>query len=422
MVIFRPDINYAMKFLLTLAGLVLLISCDSKKSTNLTSSAVTPKFSIGASVDGVSHMIPAERLDQGTIESREGVKLDARSMIWSGKYFYFYNRSEKRFYQYELKSDGSIALEKSLSVKDYVPDWAYSQNLIGDSTLLIMDPVKWGDPEVKWLTIRIPDFEISDSGSFSLPLQEQKPGVYWKSNIGKGVIHAGKFLMGTVYYDFNGNFMQGSHLVAFDYPKMTNPTLISTDITSSELGIVSLNGFAKADNGDLYILGCRGKLWGVPTDTPVFGGILRVNSGTIQFDKTYFLDLSEKTGEPTNIIQLDHTGGDTAIAILMNDTRIKGWNDISGDHYYFARLHLASGQLMKYNMPLADLHSAKMPMITGNQYITFLKNTAGNSTHMLEIDLNGDASSIKKGALIKGKNVKGYSVVRHPAQPALSSP
>ena len=408
--------KYVQQLTLVLIASAIGVICCGKKERARDISDV--HYSLGVNAGGVSYSLPVKDLEKGAFQVENiGTRLDATSMIASGKYFYFFSKQDKKYYQYQFNTDGSIAKKAELAVSEYVAEWAYSQNLVNDSTLLIMDPVKWGEPAVKWLTIRIPDMVISGSGQFDLPAREQKPGKSWKSNVGNGVLHAGKFLMGTVYYDFDGNFAPGAHMVAFDFPGMTNPTLISTDVTDAELGIYSTNSFSTTSDGDLYIAACRGALVGSKTDSKMYGGILRIRKGETKFDETYFLDFTKALGVPTNILQLDELNGTSAMAILFDDTRIKGWGDIANDHYFFAKIDLSAGTVSRYNVPKSDAHSAKRPLIEGNKYISFLKSTANKTTNVLEIDLSGGPDAFQLGALLEGKNVKGYSVSRHPNAP-----
>ncbi|WAC13044.1 DUF4374 domain-containing protein [Dyadobacter pollutisoli] len=405
--------KYNLKFWLMLA--IGMFSCGKKRDHD-DEAKTAAYYSLGINTGGVSYSLPADNLEAGTIQAEgNGTRLEATSLITSGKYIYFFSRSKKTFYQYELNTDGTITQTAALAVGNYVSDWAYSQNLVDENTILVMDPVKWGEPEIKWFTIRIPNFTISGSGSFNLPSKERSPGVNWKSNVGSGRLHGDKFIMGTVYYDFAGHFAAGSHVVTFDFPGMKNPTLVSTNLTSAELGIYATNGFVTAENGDLYIAACRGALWGSRTDGHIYGGILRIKKGETQFDESYFFDLAKTTGSPVNILQLDYLGGTSAMAILFDDTRIKGWGDVANDHYFFAKVDLQAQRVTRYNIPNSDAHSAKRPLIEHGKYITFLKSAAYKTTNLLEIDLKGGPDAYKKGALITGKNVKGYSVVKHPA-------
>ena len=405
-----------LKFFLSLVIVTHAISCG-KQQDQKDKRIATAHYSLGVNAGGVSYSVPVNNLANGSIQvEQNGTRLDATSLITSGKYMYFFSRSQKKYYQYELHKDGTISQTAALAVGEYISDWAYSQNLIDSETILVMDPVKWGEPEVKWFTISIPGFVISGSGSFKLPAKEKSPGVNWKSNVGNGMLHGNKFIMGSVYYDFEGNFASGAHAVVFDFPGMRNPKLISTNLTTAELGIYSTSGLITAEDGDLYMAACRGALWGAKTDGHVYGGILRIKKGETKFDESYFLDLTKANGAPVNILQLDYLGGTSAMAILFDDTKMKGWGDVANDHYYFAKVDLTSRTLFRYNIPKSDAHNAKRPLIANDKYYTYLKSTAGKTTHVLEIDLRGGADAYRKGLLENGNNVKGYSVIKCPAE------
>lgn len=399
--------------LLILFSSVLLISCSEKSKR--TSGRV--HYSLGVNLEGTSYSLAVDSLFGETIALKgNSTKLEARSLLTSGKYFYFFSRPDKKFYKYELKADGSIEQKATLDVAKYVVDHAYSQNLIDDQTILVMDPVQWGEPEVKWFTISIPDLVIKGSGTYQLPALMQSTGVRWKSNIGRGMLHAGKFIMGTVYYDFSGNFAPGAHAVAFDFPGMTNPQRISTNLTTAELGIFSHNGLITTENGDLYIAAFRGAILGAVTTNGTYGSILRMKAGERKFDESYFFDLTHTIGTPTNIMQLDYLGGNSAMAVLFDDTKVKGWEDFGNDHYFFAKIDLKSKKILKYAIPNSDGRVTKIPLIEKDKYVTFLKSAANHTTHLLEIDLNGGANAFRKGALVEGKDLRGYSIIKHPAQ------
>lgn len=398
----------------SILGLLLFLGCDS----NQDGSSGSPRhYSLGLSIDGVSCVIPTDSLFGKRIDaSDKGRQYDAKSLIRSDNYIYFFSQPEKKFFQYEIDPDGALVEKAGISVAGYVTEQAYSQNLLDSNTILIMDPVKWGEPEVKWLTISIPDLKISASGIYQLPFMEQSHDMAWKSNIGRAVLHADKLIMGTVYYDFKGNFAKGAHVVVFDYPGMINPQLVSTDLISAELGIVSTNGFVKSANGDLYIAACRGAVMGTISDNDVYGGILRIKKDQTSFDKDYLFDLSGALKQPVNIMQLDYLGSDKAMAILFDDTKMKGWADSENDHYFFGRLDLESRKIQRYNVPKSDARIAKMPFISDSKYTTFLKSHADQTVHILEIDSKGGPDAFRKGALIDGKNVRGYGIIAHLAR------
>ncbi len=373
-------------------------------------------FSLGVvlGTDFTNYLLSTDTISEGEISPvRNGVELSGAEYIQSGNYIYFFSRADKKFFQYELLSDGAVTETASLLVTQYITDRAYSQNLVDENTLLVMDPVQWGEPAVKWFTISLPDFVVDESGTFDLPTIEQTAGVNWKSNLGRGALHGDKFIMGTVYYDFDGNFADGTHAVVFDYPAMTNPTLIETNLTTAELGIFTNNSFATTANGDLYIAGYRGA-YGVPSDDEINGVVFRIKAGEEDFDESYLLDFSEEMGETIQIMQLDFLEGNLAMGMLMNNTGVS-YANLDDDHYYFAKLDLPNKTITPYNMPESDIRLARKPWIEDGKYVSYIKSLENNTTNVLQINYDGGPDDYEVGIEIEGENVQGYSVVKHPA-------
>ncbi len=371
------------------------------------------KYSLGTSTDGVSYILSADDLSSGSVSPvGNGVEFGAAEFITSGNYIYFFSRSDKKFYQYELNADGSVTEKGALLLTQYITDRAYSQNLVDDNTILIIDPLVWGEPEVKWLTISLPDFVVSASGTATLPTVEKEPGVNWAVNVGNGRLHGNKFVMGSVLYDFDGNYADGSHAVVFDFPGMTNPSMISTDKMNGELGIFANNGEISTESGDLYFAARSGDIWGKPVKDGVHGALLRIKNGETDFDEDYLLDFTDQIGESANIRQIDYIGNGIAIAMLFDDTKVNGWGDLENDHYYFARVDLEAGTATKLNVPLSDASWARKPMVENGHYFTYLKSTTNNTTHVIDVDVS--AGTYTQGVKVEGDNVQGYSITKHP--------
>ncbi len=407
-------------FLIIFFSGTFLMSCDKDDDMGIDPPAVEPDdkpfYSLGTVVNEVSYILTTDDLENGEVSPiGNGVEFGAPEFIASGEYIYFFSRADKKFFQYQLNSDGSITEVASLLVTEYITDRAYSQNLIGDHTLLIMDPVQWGEPEIKWFTISIPDFTVSSSGSFDLPTIEQTAGVNWKVNVGRGALHGDKFVMGTVYYDFDLNFAEGTHAIVLDYPSMENPTLIETKLTTAELGIFTNNSFITTESGDLYIAGYRG-FYGVVPDDNVHGVVFRIKAGEYEFDEDYLLDLTDVQGESTQIMQLDFLEGEIGMGMLVNDDDIGTWDNLDNDHYTYARIDLPNQTIQEFNMPKSDIRLNRKPLIEDGKYVTFIKSAANSTTNVLEIEYNGGADAVTIGANITGDNVIGYSIAKHPTE------
>lgn len=396
----------------------LMFSCSKDESIDdpTTSEEEAEYYSLGVQIpDGASYSLSTDDLMTGNISPvGNGVEIPGNEFIQSGNYFYFFSRGEKKFFQYEMHADGSVTETASLLVSEYITDRAYSRNLIDENTILVMDPIQWGEPEIKWFTIKIPEFEVSNSGVYSIPTIAKDNGENWKANLGTAVVHGNKLVMPTVYYDFDGNYAPGTRSVVLDYPSMDNETLIESDISTGENAYIN-NLLAHTDNGDLYIGYLRG-FYGTPTDDDVNGYILRINAGETDFDDSYFFDLSAEMGEPTQVMQLDALEGNWAMGMLFNPNDIGEYSNLDNDHYYYAKVDLANQSITRYNMPKADIRLSRKPLISEGNFIAFHKSAANNTTNVLVIDYNGNADDYTIGKTIDGDGVTGYSVVKHPTE------
>lgn len=399
-----------------LCSAIVFNACKKDEPTDEPTVEVPSGYSLAVNVGGVNYVLQTEDLFEGGNVSPvgNGVEIPGNELIQSGNYFYFFSRAEKKFYQYELNNDGTVEQVASILLTSYISDRAYSQNLIDDKTILIIDPVTWGEPSVKWVRISIPDFVIAASGTAELPTFKNDAGENWKVNVGKAVLHGSKIIMGSVYYDYAGNYAEGTHAITFDYPSMTNPATITSPKSTGEIGYTN-QLFAKTSNGDLYVGVYRGT-YGAPSTDDVKGYILRVKSGATTFDNDYFFDLSATIGEPTQVMQLNFLEGSSAMAMLFNTNDMPAWANLDDDMYYYAKVDLAAKTVSKFNAPKASVRQVRYPLISNGKYITYQKSKTANTAKILEIDYNGGADAYKLGKLIEGDGVNPISVVKHPAK------
>lgn len=402
-----------------LCSAIVFNACKKDEPTDEPTVEVPSGYSLGVNVGGVNYVLQTEDLfDGGNVSPvGNGVEIPGNELLQSGDYFYFYARSEKKFYQYELKNDGTVEEVASLLVTSYVPDRAYSQNILDENTLLIMDPIAWGSPSVKWLKIRIPDFVIAESGTIELPTFEKEAGVNWNVNVGKVVLHGSKLVMGSVYWQVEGTntaYAPGTHAITIDYPSMANPTKVTSSLSTGEIGYTN-QLFAKTNNGDLYVGVYRGA-YGAPSTDDVKGYILRIKNGATTFDNDYFFDLSATIGEPTQVMQLNFLEGSSAMAMLFNTNDMPARANLEDDIYYYAKVDLAAKTVSKFNAPKASVRQVRYPLVSNGKYITYQRSKTANTAKILEIDYNGGADAFKVGKLIEGDGVNPISVVKHPAK------
>lgn len=373
-------------------------------------------YTFGIRAGGVGYLLPSSKTDTGSVSLTNAVEVNGFESNTYGNYIYTYIRAEKSIYQYEMLENGTVQQKAKILLSAYITDRAYSQSIIDGNTLLIIDPITWGLPEMKWVQISIPDFVVKSSGTLTLPTLEAAPGINWGVNVGKVIKHGNKLVMGTVDYDLDGNFPPGSYAITLDYPAMTNPQRIFSDKIDGELGIISVSSYAQTENGDSYLATAGGfsngaALWGKSVNANKHGGILRIKKGETTFDNSYLLDLTQKLGKPTNIYNLHYVGNDYAIAMIFNPNEINGWSDLSNDRFEFAKIKLSTGDVTVYTLPKSASRLGRVAAIEGTKYINFYKSAASNKTNILTIDVANDKTTI--GTQIMGDNVEGFMVAKY---------
>jgi hypothetical protein len=204
-----------------------------------------------------------------------------------------------------------------------------------------------------------------------------------------------------------------------DYPSITNAKRIFSDKIDGELGVISASTYATTEIGDLYVATAGGfskgvSLWGKAINPNKYGGILRIKSGETTFDNSYFLDLTQKLGKPTNIYHLTYVGNDYAIAMIFNPNEVNGWSDLSNDHFEFAKIKLSTQEVKVYSVPKSGSRLGRAPLIFGTKYVNYYKSVSSNKTNILSIDVSNDTYQI--GTQILGDNVEGFMITRFKKQ------
>ena len=398
-----------------------IISCDKDNDTpDPDPSGEGQYFTFSMRSDDASYFLTTNSLMDGTVSTQNnGMEHTGRGFFLpSEKFLYEIDESKQQFFQYEMKSDGEIVEGPSILATQYIAENAESRNIVDDGKyLLVMDPIKWGSPEVKWLRIKLPEFVVEGSGTVTLPLYNNDP-LYWV-NVGNTVVHGDKLVMGSVYYTEAGEYAPGSHAIIFDWPSMGNAKVISSEKTG-QLGTISQSNYAKDANGNLYIaVGCDDKgQWDKPSiDKKQYGGLLRIKAGESDFDADYFLDFTQKMGgnTPTNIFNIFSFKDNKAVAYLYNCKDV-GWKQINDNHGYFATVDLTTGDVTKHTMPLSGSRTTRKAMVYSNKFYSFIKNAAKNTTHVIEVDPNGGPDAWKLGAQIEGANTECFGIAAHPSK------
>ncbi|PIB37437.1 hypothetical protein BFP72_06095 [Reichenbachiella sp. 5M10] len=183
------------------------------------------------------------------------------------------------------------------------------------------------------------------SGNITVNLAEGEaaaPSIY--------IYKDGKILVPYIHYDTEGHSYDYAPLQVYDAATMTYEKTIQDDRTAG-LGysVVSSHGFD--EDGNLYIASCPSSYWGDNEDMP--SGLLRINNGELDFDDSYFLDLSSKfNGNHT--AGFLYVGNNKAIVQVFRSDLIEAYADFQGSYCIeYHVVDVVSGATEKLNIDLS---------------------------------------------------------------------
>lgn len=194
----------------------------------------------------------------------------------------------------------------------------------------------------------------------------------------------------------------------YDYPNVGNdPIKIIADDRTSNIGVNgSTTGIIETDNGDLYSYSCGTEMAGFAPKSTKPSGILKIASGTTDFDASYFFDITAATGGGS-IFWFDYIGGDKAIARILTDDNGGAWGAFGRTSFNqkLVILDLANKTVTEVaDVPLhAKRQSSPVFVEDGKAYVSI--ETAIDS-YVYQVDI--ETATATKGAKIIGKTVKGF--------------
>ena len=135
-------------------------------------------------------------------------------------------------------------------------------------------------------------------------------------------------------------------------------------------------------------------------------GILRIRSGSTDFDPGYFFDVEAATGGG-KLFWFDYIGGERAIARIITQDDGGLWAAFGRDVFnqQLAILDLANQTVTEVsNVPLhAKRYSSPVTVKEGKVYVSI---ETASEAHVYQVDIA--TATATKGARINGKTIKGF--------------
>ncbi|MEM8526991.1 MAG: DUF4374 domain-containing protein [Bacteroidota bacterium] len=196
-------------------------------------------------------------------------------------------------------------------------------------------------------------------------------------------------------------------VAVYDYPNVgTEPIKIISDDRTSNIGVNgATTGLIETDNGDLYSFSCGAEMAGFAPAATKPSGILKIPSGSTDFDANYFFDIEAATGG--KIFWFDHVGGGKALARIITDDIGGAWSAYGRDVFNQKLVILdleAQTVTDVVNVPLHAKRYSSPVLVEGDK--AYVSIETANEAFVYEIDIPSATGT--QGAKINGKTVKGF--------------
>lgn len=196
-------------------------------------------------------------------------------------------------------------------------------------------------------------------------------------------------------------------VAVYSYPDVgSEPQKIIADPRTSNIGVNgATTGLIETASGDLYSFSSGAAMAGFSPASTKPSGILRIRSGSTDFDPDYFFDVEAATGGG-KLFWFDHIGGERAIArIITQDGGL--WAAFGREVFnqQLAILDLANQTVTEVaNVPLhAKRYSSPVMVEEGKVYVSI---ETASEAHVYQVDIA--TATATKGARINGKTIKGF--------------
>ena len=196
-------------------------------------------------------------------------------------------------------------------------------------------------------------------------------------------------------------------VAVYSYPDVgSEPEKIIADPRTSNIGVNgATTGLIETASGDLYSFSSGAAMAGFSPASTKPSGILRIRSGSTDFDPDYFFDVEAATGGG-KLFWFDHIGGERAIArIITQDGGL--WAAFGREVFnqQLAILDLANQTVTEVaNVPLhAKRYSSPVMVEEGKVYVSI---ETASEAHVYQVDTA--TATATKGARINGKTIKGF--------------
>lgn len=308
-----------------LAAAILITSCSKSENPNPVDPDPTPgvgKYIVAvtpiASTGVADYLVTSNSLDDGKVSIiGNGIEQD-------GTWRYYLSTNNKFFsFLYGQGNPGAVTaynLEngKLKKLTNFQSETVAAFAAVNDDVLMAKMSRNLATPTHTWYRVNTNSLSIVGEGSMNaLELANNGEIGYfsWLTQVGNKV-YAPFFCIESS--SFTTKYPNKAWVAVFSYPDMKLEKVF-TDERTSYIGQYFTNGLGTVENGDIYAFSAANatsKRKDDPTKSEITttnpSAILKISSGTTEFDKNYFFNVAEISGG-YNIVNWTYVGGNNFI-------------------------------------------------------------------------------------------------------------
>lgn len=314
-------------------------------------------------------------LDEGVVDIKgTGVdlseKLFPHTIIKDG--YYYQISKEKRFGKYKI-SENRLETVKEIPFTT-LKERRYTHTWLDDKTLVLMGANGSSD-KILWIKIDAETMRILSEGALDLPAPNPDTEHFNTSGLA-----AYRKSDNTILYSFNYKSskkrfknMRGEFYMAFINP---SDMAVKEVVSENRAEFMASTAYGELrqdksffDENDNYYIACNSVLPGEGTNTAQHGALLRVNNGTMEFDKS-FNGYNRSRGK---IITVNYLNNGKAILYMQDPeytTQNRVWSSKTNPYvFYWLVVDLNSGSIvdLKDEIPFSNGNFSQLAVIVGNK-------------------------------------------------------
>lgn len=383
-----------------LASVLTFMACEGD-GPSVDPPPANAKFTVSAAIDGEGYYVTTDDLLTGSISLvGNGFEGWANLSVSVDGYLYILNNTEALTEKFELTENGPVKVD-AISNSALAPNGFFRYIIDTSTGDLFMTDFPDEEGNAPYAIIDLATFTVQSHGFINLPDAKGKENLWINPLVKDNEIY-----FGSLYGDMETWTELADSLITvkYDYPSLTNPTILVSTASAGTTAGYRTNGTFKVENGDIYQYNLNSFQWNGSdelADKPTV--FVRIKNGA--YDNSYVLDVSAEFDEPIAIWNAWYAGNNIVYANVVREADIPAWGDLLKNTGTLVEINLATKSVTELNLPKATFRDIFSLNCVEDDKFYIPVSIAGGEAHIYEITIGGGANGFRKGAKLDGSNV-----------------